>query len=76
MNKLSKSFRGKSSIIIPIKAITRAEKADFVTKKVEIKIAPKHARLPSAVFPCVNGMIFLPNNFPTRLASPSPKARA
>ena len=52
MNKLSKSFRGKSSINIPTNAITKAEKADFVTKKVEIKIAPKQARLPSAVFPC------------------------
>ena len=73
---------GRSSIIIPTEAITSATDEEFSipeetqAAKQEIKIAAKHVRLPSAVFPPVSGMCAFPNSFPERLARPSPKASA
>ena len=48
----------------------------LVTHNVEIKTAIKQAILPSKVLPPAFGILCLPQIFPTRLASPSPKERA
>lgn len=76
INILSKSFRGKTSIIIPTNARTKDTNVFLDTRKDSQKIAKKQARQPSTVFPNVKGIFILPKSLPTKLASPSPKESA
>ena len=73
---LSKSAKGKTSIIMAQRPIIRLTRQLQLQQKVAIKTAVKQARLPATVLPWAPGMVTLPINFPTRLASPSPKESA
>ena len=71
---LSKSFNGKSSIIVVKNAITRLKTIFSVNAISAINVAKKQAILPAHVLPSKMSLLF-PNALPDRLAIPSPKLR-
>ena len=72
---LSKSFSGKSSTIVVMKAISMLKMNRRVKISTATRVETKHVRLPMQVLH-LKIHFFLPNTLPTKLASPSPKLKA
>ena len=73
---LSKSFNGRASVPVAMAAIKKLFIKLLLIAMVEIKTAVKQAILPAIVLSLEIFRCCLPQNFPTRLARPSPRAKA
>ena len=73
---LSKSFKGRASVPAAMAAIKKLFIKLLLIAMVEIKTAVKQAILPAIVLSLEIFRCCLPQNFPTRLARPSPRAKA